>query len=73
MGYHVVCLFKLLVTANVAVKLLVLFTLMMESIRFSVTSVLARTTRRHITEDPILQSHCSENIRSYIALTGWAV
>jgi hypothetical protein len=25
----------------------------------------------YITEDGILHSHCSENLKSYIALTGW--
>jgi hypothetical protein len=30
-------------------------------------------TRRYITEDAILHSHCHENLKSYIALTGWAL
>jgi hypothetical protein len=27
----------------------------------------------YITEDNILHSHCRENLKSYIALTGWTV
>jgi hypothetical protein len=37
------------------------------------TSVLTRATRRNIPEDGILHSHCRENFKSYIALTGWAL
>jgi hypothetical protein len=37
------------------------------------TSVLTRTTRRNIPEEGILHSHRRENLKSYIALTGWAV
>jgi hypothetical protein len=36
-------------------------------------SVLARATRRSIPEDAILHSHRRENIKSYIALTGWSL
>jgi hypothetical protein len=36
-------------------------------------SVLTRATRRHITEDGILYSHPRENLKSYIALTGWTL
>jgi hypothetical protein len=48
-------------------------TLMMEALRSPETSVLARATRRNILEDGILHSHCRENLKSYIALTGWTV
>jgi hypothetical protein len=34
--------------------------------------VLARATRCNIPDDGILHSHCRENLKSYIALTGWA-
>jgi hypothetical protein len=47
--------------------------LMMEAIRSPKTSALTRATRRHIPEDGILHSHRRENLKSYIALTGWAL
>jgi hypothetical protein len=34
---------------------------------------LTRVTRRHIPEDGILHGHRRENLKSYIALTGWAL
>jgi hypothetical protein len=46
---------------------------MIEAIRFSETSVLTRATQRHIVEDGILHSHRRENLKYYIALTGWAL
>jgi hypothetical protein len=46
-----------------------LVTLMMEALGFSETSVLTRVTR----QDDILHSHCRENLKSYIALTGWTL
>jgi hypothetical protein len=48
-------------------------TLMKEALSFSETSVLTRVTRRNIPEDGILHSHCREDIKSYIALTGWTL
>jgi hypothetical protein len=45
----------------------------MEALSSSETSVLTRATRRNIQEDDILHSHRRENLKSYIALTGWAV
>jgi hypothetical protein len=51
----------------------ILVTLMMEAILSSGTSVLARATRRNIPEDGILYTYRRENLKSYIALTGWAV
>jgi hypothetical protein len=66
-------LLLLLVTANDVARTLILFTLMIEAIRSSDTSVLTRTTRRNITEDGILHSHRRENLKSYIALTGWVL
>jgi hypothetical protein len=47
--------------------------LMMEAIRSSETLVLAGVIRRLIPEDDILYSHPRENLKSYIALTGWAL
>jgi hypothetical protein len=46
---------------------------MMEAIRSSETSVLVKATQRNISEDDILHSHYRENLKSYIALTGWAL
>jgi hypothetical protein len=45
---------QLLAAANVVPSSLILFTLTMEAIRSSETSVLARATRRHIPEHGIL-------------------
>jgi hypothetical protein len=64
---------RLLVTASVVASSPILVTLMMEAIRSSETSVLTRATRRDIPEDGMLHSHCRENLKSYIALTGWAL
>jgi hypothetical protein len=63
---------QLLVTANV-LSSHILSTLMMEAIRSSETSVLTRATWRRIPNDGILYSHRRENLKSYIALTGWAM
>jgi hypothetical protein len=59
--------------ANVVPSSLILVTLMMEVIRSSETSDLTRATCRYIQEDDILHSHRRENLKSYIALTGWAL
>jgi hypothetical protein len=64
---------QLLVTANVVPSSLIPFTLMIEAIRFSETSVLTRTASRHIAKDAIPHSHRRENLKSDIALTGWAL
>jgi hypothetical protein len=62
---------RLLVTANVVLGSPILVTLMMEALSSYETSVLAGATRRNIREDAILSSYCRENLKSYIALTGW--
>jgi hypothetical protein len=62
----------LLVPANVHSSP-ILVTLMMEALRSTETSVLTRATRQHIPEDGILHSDCRENLKSYIALTGWTL
>jgi hypothetical protein len=39
----------------------------------SETSVLTKAALRPVPEDCILHSHRRENLKSYIALTGWAL
>jgi hypothetical protein len=63
---------RLLVTANVPSSP-ILVILMMEARRSSETSVLTRATRHNIPEGDILHSHRRENLKSYIALTGWTL
>jgi hypothetical protein len=69
---HIRSVLDLLVTANVP-SLQILVTLIMEALCSSVTSVLTRATCCNIPEDSILHSHRCENLKSYIALTGWAL
>jgi hypothetical protein len=64
---------RLLVTADVVPRSPILVILMMEDIRSSETSALTIATRRHIPKDCILHVHSRENLKSYIALTGWAL
>jgi hypothetical protein len=45
---------------------------MMEAIRFSITSILTRATRRDIPADGILHSHRRENLKSYIAAVSFS-
>jgi hypothetical protein len=61
---------RLLVTGNGVPSSPILATLIMEAIRSSETSVLTRVKRHNILEDAILHSHRSENLKSYIGLTG---
>jgi hypothetical protein len=63
----------MLVSANVVPSSPILVTLMMEALSSSETSVLTRASRRNIPEDDILHSHSRENLKSYIALTGWTL
>jgi hypothetical protein len=56
---------QLLVTANVVPSSLIPFTLMMEALRSSRTSVLIRITRCHIQEGGILHNYRRENFKSY--------
>jgi hypothetical protein len=46
---------------------------LIEVLRSSETLVLTEATRSHIPEDGIVNSHRRENLKSYIALTGWAL
>jgi hypothetical protein len=59
--------------ANVLPSSPILVTLMMEAMQSSETSILTRATRRNIPESSILHSHHHENLKSYIALTVWAL
>jgi hypothetical protein len=43
-----------------------------ESIPSTIT-ILTRATLRHTAEDGVRHSHRHENLKSYIALTGWAL
>jgi hypothetical protein len=63
----------LLVTVNAIPSSLIIFSLMMEAICSFEMLVLTRPTRRHNREDCILHSHRRENLKSYIALTGWTL
>jgi hypothetical protein len=66
------CVRRLLVTASVVPSSPTLATLMKE-LRSSETSVLTRATRRNSPEDDILHNHRRENLKFYIALTGWTL
>jgi hypothetical protein len=46
---------------------------MMEALSSIETSLLTRATPRNIPEDDILHSRRRENLKSYIALTGWTL
>jgi hypothetical protein len=59
--------------ANVVPISPILFTMMIEALSSSETSVITRTTPRNIPEDAILHSDRRENLKSYIAFTGWAL
>jgi hypothetical protein len=64
---------RLLVTASAVPSSPILVTLIMEALSSSETSVLTRLTWCNISEDIILHSHRRENLKSYIALTGWTL
>jgi hypothetical protein len=61
------------VIPDVVPSSLILSTLLMEATCFCETSVHTTAARYHIPEYGILHSHRRENLKSYIALTGWAV
>jgi hypothetical protein len=57
---------RLLVTAIVVPSAPILVTLMMEALRSSAKPVLTRETCHIIQEDGIIDSHCRENLKSFI-------
>jgi hypothetical protein len=71
LGTLAVCRF--LVMTNVGPSSPILVNLMKEALRSWETSVLTKATWRNIPEDAILHSHRRENLKSYIALTGWTL
>jgi hypothetical protein len=64
---------RLLLTANIVPSSPILVALIMEALRSSETSVLTRASRRNISEEGDLHSHRRENLKPYIALTGWGL
>jgi hypothetical protein len=68
--YYVILL---LLTANVVSSSPILATLILEALLSSETSVLTTATQHNIPEDAIQHSHRHENLKSNIALTGWAL
>jgi hypothetical protein len=60
-------------TTSLVTSSLVLFTLMMEKIFSSETPVPTRAAWRHMQENGTLHSDCRENLKYYIALTGWTL
>jgi hypothetical protein len=66
-------LLRLLFTANVVPRSPILVTLMKEATCFSEMSVITTATRHHVPEVGILHSQRHEILKSYIALTGWAL
>jgi hypothetical protein len=63
----------MLVTANVVPSSPILVTVMMDATSSFETSALAKAILRNILEDAILHSYRRENLKSYIALTGWTL
>jgi hypothetical protein len=72
-GTTLAVVLRLLVTANFDPSSSILVALMMKALYSYETSVLTGATSHHIPEDGILHSHRRENLKSYIALTGWTL
>jgi hypothetical protein len=58
---------RLLATSHAGSSLADFYTLKLETIHSSETSIHTRSTRRHIPEDGVLHSHRYENLKSYIS------
>jgi hypothetical protein len=63
---------RLLVPASVVPSSPILVTLMV-ALSSSETSIITKATRRNIPENDILHSHHCETLKSYTALTDWAL
>jgi hypothetical protein len=59
--------------ANIVPFSPILVALMKEALSSSEMFVLTGATRRNIPEDDILHTHLRENLKPYIALTGWTL
>jgi hypothetical protein len=59
--------------ANIFAPQLIPSNLILEAKRSAGTSLLKKATRRNIPEDGILHNDRRDYIKSYIALTGWAL
>jgi hypothetical protein len=70
---HTAKKYYLLNIANVFLSSPILVALMMDVLRSPETSVLTRATQGKISVKGILDSHRRQNLKSYIALTGWAL
>jgi hypothetical protein len=68
-----VVLLNSLLNANDVPSSPIVATLKKEAIRSSEISILTRATQHNIAEDCILHSHRLQSLKSYIALTGWAL
>jgi hypothetical protein len=68
---RIASIIRMLVTDNVPSSP-ILIALIMKAIRSSERSVLTKTTRHNTPEDGIIHSYLFENLKYYIALTGWA-
>jgi hypothetical protein len=67
------CVLQFASEVNVVPSSPILFTLKIEAILVSETTVLTTPTHRHIPQDGILHSHSPESLKSYITLTGWTL
>jgi hypothetical protein len=64
---------RLLAITNVVPSSPILVTLIMYVLCSFEMSVLTNATRNNIREEGTLRSHRRENLKYYIALTGWAL